>query len=197
MMGTRDTIWAELSGPLGKFIRRRVRDEHVAEDLLQDVMVKAQANIASAPEGERLGAWLFQIARNRVIDYYRSPKSRDVVGLGEEPAVGVEEEDADLTGELVGCLAPMIGKLPEPYREALVLADREGMTQGAVAERLGLSVPGAKSRVQRARRMLREMMVDCCAVETDRSGRVVDHHRTGKSEGYCGGAPGSCCDPGK
>lgn len=67
-MSAQNDVWAEVARPIGAFIRRRVRDAHAAEDLLQDVMVKAQTHIADAPEGERLAAWLYQIARNRVID---------------------------------------------------------------------------------------------------------------------------------
>ena len=194
-MPASETIWTELAPPLRKFIRRRVRDEHTAEDLLQDVLLKAQANLSTAPEGERLSAWLFQIARNTIIDHYRSPRSRTAAALEETNEPVTEADDDDLTGELSGCLRPMILKLPEPYRQALILADHDGLTQQAIAEQLGLSLPGVKSRVQRARRMLREMMIDCCAVKTDRSGRVVDHHATTKSRQYCGDAPGSCGDP--
>jgi RNA polymerase sigma-70 factor (ECF subfamily) len=193
-MSPRDTLWTDLAVPLRKFIRKRVRDAHTADDLLQDVLLKAQTNIANAPPAERIGAWLFQIARNTIIDHYRSPRSRPAVDETIDPPAPIDEVDEDLTHELSGCLAPMIDKLPEPYREALTLADREGLTQQAIAERLGLSLPGAKSRVQRSRKMLRDRMVDCCAVRLDRTGRVVDHHPTDKSQHYCGGAPGSCCD---
>jgi RNA polymerase sigma-70 factor (ECF subfamily) len=191
-----NAIWSDLAPPLRKFIRRRVRDEHTADDLLQDVLLKAQTNLAAAPPAERLSAWLFQIARNTIIDHYRSPQNRPSPATDEslDPPAPDDAPDDDLTHELTGCLAPMIDKLPEPYREALTLADRDGLTQQAIASRLGLSLPGAKSRVQRARKLLRDRMVDCCAVQLDRTGRVLDHHPTPKSKDYCGGAPGSCCD---
>lgn len=194
-MANNPEVWTEMAGPLKTFVRRRVRDEHAADDLVQDVLLKAQANIAGAPEGERLSAWLFQIARNTVIDYYRSARRRERSPEDGVVELATEEGEEDLTTDLTGCLRPMVEKLPEPYREALKLADQQGMTQQAIADRLGISLPGAKSRVQRARRMLREMMVDCCAVKTDRNGQIIDHRRTDRAGQYCGDEPGTCGDP--
>ena len=85
------------------------------------------------------------------------------------------EEDNRAQRELARCLLPLLDELPEPYREALRLTEFDGVTQREVASRLGLSLPGAKSRVQRARKMLREILLKCCQVELDRRGGVVDY----------------------
>ena len=69
----------------------------------------------------------------------------------------------------------MVESLPDDYRQALLLTEYEGLTQRELAERLGLSVSGAKSRVQRAREKLKEMLLDCCHFEFDRLGRVIDY----------------------
>ena len=58
---------------------------------------------------------------------------------------------------------------------ALVLTEFEGLTQVEMAEELGLSVSGAKSRVQRARAMLRDDLLECCHFEFDRLGHVIDY----------------------
>jgi RNA polymerase sigma-70 factor (ECF subfamily) len=81
--------------------------------------------------------------------------------------------------EMARCIAPMVRGLPGHYRQAIELTELEGMTQAAAAERLGLSVPGAKSRVQRGRARLRAMLVRCCEIETDRRGRVVTFEARG------------------
>src|SRR4051794_1628472 len=96
-MTTNAEFWAEMVEPLRRFIRRRVRDEHVAADLAQDVLLKAHTGLATAPEDGRLAAWLFQIARNTVIDFYRSPRSRGHVPLDdvdEPPSPAAEAEAA-------------------------------------------------------------------------------------------------------
>ena len=68
----------------------------------------------------------------------------------------------------------MIDALPEPYREAIILTELEGLTQKELGERLGISLSGAKSRVQRGREQLKQALVDCCKFEFDRRGRVID-----------------------
>ena len=70
----------------------------------------------------------------------------------------------------------MIAALPDPYREALILSEYQGLSQKDVADRLGISLSGAKSRVQRARRQLREMFLACCHFEMDRRGRILDYY---------------------
>lgn len=84
----------------------------------------------------------------------------------------------------------MVELLPKPYREAMRLADFEGLSQQEIADRMGISLSGAKSRVQRARQQLREMILDCCHVERDRRGNVVDYARTDQSSRYCGDRDG-------
>ena len=69
----------------------------------------------------------------------------------------------------------MVESLPADYREALILTEYEGLTQRALAERLGLSFSGAKSRVQRAREKLKAMLLDCCHFEFDRFGKIIDY----------------------
>jgi hypothetical protein len=68
----------------------------------------------------------------------------------------------------------MIETLPEKYRDALLLSEIQGLTQWETAERLSISHSAAKSRVQRGRDQLRELLLACCHVEFDRSGRVVE-----------------------
>ena len=68
----------------------------------------------------------------------------------------------------------MIEGLPDAYREAIVLTEFEGLTQKELADRLGISLSGAKSRVQRARGQLKQMLLGCCQFEFDRRGGIID-----------------------
>ena len=99
-------------------------------------------------------------------------------GLGADAA----GPTGDARAEMAHCIAPMVRGLPDTYRRAVELTELEGMSQPAAAERLGLSVPGAKSRVQRGRARLRAMLLRCCQIETDRRGRVVAFE-TGDGQG--------------
>ncbi|MGE5458424.1 MAG: sigma factor-like helix-turn-helix DNA-binding protein, partial [Methanococcaceae archaeon] len=74
----------------------------------------------------------------------------------------------------------MIEELPDIYREALILTEFEGMKQKQLAESLGLSLPGAKSRVQRAREQLKQLLLDCCNFELDHFGNIIDYNQRNK-----------------
>lgn len=96
------------------------------------------------------------------------------------------EPKRDHTAELAACLQPLIHNLPKIYQAALVLSELEGLPQKEVANRLGLSLSGAKSRVQRGREMLRRRLLDCCDIETGRGG-ILGYEPRNKNRGD------SCC----
>jgi len=75
---------------------------------------------------------------------------------------------------VAGAVSPTISTLPEPYREALVLTEFEGLTQKEMAERLGISLSGSKSRVQGGQEQLKQMLLERCDFEFDRLGRIID-----------------------
>ncbi len=79
----------------------------------------------------------------------------------------------------------MIDRLPPTYRDAILLSEINGRTQKEVARIHGISLSGAKSRVQRGRAMLKEMVLNCCQLEFDRNGQVVDYKRKTRSPGKC------------
>lgn len=184
MTTTRD-LWSEFSGRLRGFIAKRVRAEGDIEDILQEVFAKIHAGLRDLQEDERIEAWLFQIARRAIADHYRTRSGpRHVVELPAELAE--EESESDLTAEVASWLRPMMEILPEEDREAIRLADLEALPQKDLAARLGLSVTGAKSRVQRARKRLRAALLECCHLEMDRRGNAIDYRPKG------GGSCGSC-----
>jgi RNA polymerase sigma-70 factor (ECF subfamily) len=171
MTPTLDTIWAEFAAKLGQFIRARVADPAASEDILQDVFVKLQAKLGQLKDPAKLPSWLYLMTRNAIIDHYRAKKP--MVEVPETLPAPAPETDPELDG-LKAAFRRMIHSLPEPYREALVLTEFEGLTQQELAVRLGISLSGAKSRVQRARGQLRKMLLDCCRFEFDRRGQIIE-----------------------
>lgn len=173
----RDRLWQELTVDLQKFIGRRVTNTADAEDVLQETLVKIHRNLDRLAAGSNIYAWVYQVTRNAIVDYHR--KQQTNVSL--DSADNLPEDFAatatarDVLGEIADCLRPMVAQLPAGYREALVLADLEGVTQAEIATRLGLSLSGAKSRVQRAREQLKKILFECCQFEFDCRGKVVDY----------------------
>ena len=168
---TTDAIWMHLSCDLRRFIRRRVPDDHIADDLLQETFMRVHRNIGTLQEAERLAAWVYQIARNVVHDHHRrAPNS--TVALAD--AENVSDDNDSQTGcRRITWLDEMIQSLPEGYRQAVQMAEIEEHSQQAVADRLGLSLSGAKSRIQRGRAMLKDVLERCCSFEVDGRGRVL------------------------
>jgi RNA polymerase sigma-70 factor (ECF subfamily) len=168
-----ETVWADLGDTLKRFILARVRDEQAAEDILQDVFLKIHSSIGSLNEEHRLQAWVYQIARNAITDYYRKPHNGHE--LPDDLPVP-EEDDNEVERQLARSLRAMVELLPEEYREAVILDAFESLSQKEIADRLGLSLSGAKSRIQRGREKLRDLLLACCHFEFDQRGRVIDYY---------------------
>lgn len=181
---TRDN-WQVFDSNLRQFIKRRVQNEYDAEDILQDVLFKVHCNLSKLEDPDKLLPWIYQIARHGIVDYYRSRKiALPLSDLLENPA---GEAFADnFNEEITPCIKPIMEDLPERYRQALSLVYIEGMTQREVAENLGLSISGAKSRVQRGREKLKKKLLDCCRFEFDTTGNILDYQHKEQSCGYCG-----------
>lgn len=174
---TLERVWSEFNAPLEKYIRRRVEDADTAADLLQDVYVKIHHHLDDLREEDRLHAWIFGIARNAITDHYRTRRPVDGIDddLPDMSEDDLENETFDVEKRIARSLLRMINDLPEEYREALILTELDGLSQKELAERLGISLSGAKSRVQRGRKLLREMLLLCCHFHFDRLGAVLDY----------------------
>ncbi len=194
-------IWIQMHQRLLSYIRGRVSTPDDAEDILQDVFVRIHTKLGEVRDTENVTAWVYQITRNAITDYYRQRAAlggtltRSAEQIDECVAsVPAREAQAGIlrraSDEFAQCMEPMLGEVPEPYREAVTLTEVEGMTQKDAAEKLGVSVSGMKSRVQRGRGKLKDVILDCCEVELDRRGGLVDYRRR---------SPQACddCDPGR
>ncbi|MRH44492.1 RNA polymerase sigma factor SigZ [Aquibacillus halophilus] len=165
---------------LENFIKGKVSNSEDVADLLQDVFLKIHSKLGELKDEEKLQPWVYQIARNTITDYYRK-KSKDITknpkfiiesSLIEQDQQNVNENMNEIVSSW---LRELMDILPDKYREALLLSELGQLTQKDLAERLQISVPGAKSRVQRARKLLKEALLDCCHLEIDSSGNVIDY----------------------
>lgn len=181
---TVQSIWHEFHANLKSFILKRVGDAQVADDILQDVFIQVHRHLGSLRDEERLEAWLYQITRNAIADYYR--RQHITAPLEEEIPLAAEDETDEFRTALASSVHRMMEGLPEEYRAALILDTIEGVPQAEIAARLGISLSGAKSRVQRARAKLRDMLFECCHFEFDRVGKVIDYHPRDNCCPQCG-----------
>lgn len=161
--------WKRHETELRRFLRHRTHDDAEAEDLLQEVFLRAlrQKNGLCGIDNPR--AWLFHAARNLLIDRLRLAKEQ--VELPDELIAEVPDAPPPVDG-LVQCLPRVLAELSPTDREAILLCDIGGMPQRDFAKRLGLTLPAAKSRVQRARSRLKARMSEVCQVKYDGAGNV-------------------------
>jgi RNA polymerase sigma-70 factor (ECF subfamily) len=156
-----------------------VKDKDETNDIVQEVFVKAFIKIGSLKNPDKLLQWLFSIARNETNRYFNFKKKY-------QPATEENEttdEPVATTNGLESCIGHFIGELPEKYSTAVQLAELENITQYELAKRLTISYSGAKSRVQRGKAKLKEMLTQCCQIEHDIYGNIIDY--TPKQGGYC------------
>lgn len=181
-----EAVWELLSARLRAFIRSRVENEHVAEDILQETFLRIHQRLGTLADEERIEAWVYRIARNLLADHYRARGRRRDAPLEGEPLERLAEPDpSNQNAQVAGWLPAAIEELPERYREALRLFELEGVSQADIARRLGLSLSGAKSRVQRGREKLEQALERCCRFDVDRRGNVLSCEPKGPSCARC------------
>jgi RNA polymerase sigma-70 factor, ECF subfamily len=160
-------VWQQVHNGLRAFIAKRVSEETEIDDILQEVFLRIHRGLDGLKDPRRIVSWVYQITRHAIIDHYRASGRRLEMpaGLGADmelirtmaatPVIAEFKDSGEYRSELAGCLRPMIDQLNKEYREALMLVELEGLTQQAAAQRIGLSLSGMKSRVQRGRRQLK------------------------------------------
>jgi RNA polymerase sigma-70 factor (ECF subfamily) len=163
-------LWQEHKNQLRSFILKRVKDKDLTNDILQDVLIKVYKFCISKSGVKNIRSWLFQIAHNTIIDHYR--RQSKFTPLDNLPDIKNEDENlafADATHYIL----PMLQFLPDEYAIPLRLSDIDNMKQSEIAKKLNLTLSAAKSRIQRARQLLKAEFITCCNFETDSHGNII------------------------
>lgn len=136
-----------------------------AEDLTQDVFLKAWRRSDTFHSDSNVGTWLYAIARNTVMDAYRKRKVRSLMGLFKQRDDGETVEPADPDSgratdndELREVLRKTISRLDEPYRSILILREVEDLSYAEIADITGTPEGTLKSRLFHAKRILRDQL---------------------------------------
>lgn len=181
--------WAQHESELRQFLRRRAPPGSEPDDLLQEVFLRAMRQPQGLCGMANPRAWLFATARHLVIDRWRSGQTPlaedltldaltqgtvdDVLMMSVLTGMGAGPDEEPLPVDaLAQCLPRVLAELTDQDRDIIIQCDIQGMSQRDYAQLLGLSLPAAKSRLQRARRRLREQLVRGCQVSFDDDGQV-------------------------
>ena len=171
-----------------RFVDKRVPSSDV-DDVVQNVFLRVSRGLNQLHEDERAEAWILAIARKTIADFYRKRERQVPAALGRKLPESPDESavlpenlshypgEHDVHEEVLSWLRPMADEIAEPYRSALIKAYFEKVSQRELAQQLGLSESGLKSRVQRARKLLADVLQRCCEVEFGGEGRAVAFRR--------------------
>ena len=160
-----------------KFILAYVKDEWVADDLIQETFIKVQKNLKSVKDPAKLSSWIFRLAYNLCHDHYRQAKrsslnqrniQQEIVSFKE--AVVQKKLEQQQMGQ---CVQDKMDLLPPDYRSVLILSDIMAFSHKEIAEILKISVSNVKVRIHRARKKFRAILEDHCSFEVDERNVLV------------------------
>ena len=182
------TLWQSLADDLRSFFRRRLTDDALVDDLLQETFLRLHRNRQQLDDVQRMEAWIFRIARNLLTDHYRRrERSRMETGApAGEFADDEQREPVENENQQIGkWLQAAIEFLPPTYRDAIRMYEIESLSQREIADRLNLSLTATKSRIQRGRAKLKSLLDDCCSLEFDSHGNILDYQQRGPKHRIC------------
>ena len=160
------------------YVQSKVGNSAAADDLTQETFVKVGNALAKGTQPEHFRGWLFQIARNTIIDFVKEtrrfvPFEEANVTSKVEISDTFDPVDDEFRKRLFSYTLKVIETLPDEDREALTLTELDGLSREELAGELKISLSAAKSRVHRARTKLRKTVEECCRLVTDPYGRVI------------------------
>lgn len=167
-----NTIWIDLNEELYKFILGKIKDEQTSKDIHQEVFLKVQTKIHQLKHTSKLTSWVYQITRNAIIDYFRKVKYKNI-SINDFDIAETDTDNFDYSN-LTNCINQKIENLSSQHKEAIILTSFKNYSQKELAEHLKISYSGTKSRVQKAKEILKENILDCPNVESDRTGKLLD-----------------------
>ena len=162
------SLWSNYKNGLEFYILKKVKDKEIANDLVHEVLMKMYNACCSDKEIKNVRSWMYQIAHNTTVDFFKKENKF----TNEIPEL-FEEDDNNMYEDAQKLVKPLIQLLPEKYAVPLHLSDIEEMKQADVSKKLNLSLTATKSRIQRARKLLKEKIIACSILELDSKEKLI------------------------
>ncbi|NOH78216.1 RNA polymerase sigma factor SigZ [Vibrio sp. RE86] len=182
---TLEEVWGQYQKALKSFLHSKVSNPDDVDDLQQEILLKTHQNLSSVKDADSVKSWLFQLANRTIIDFYRkrARQQRDSELQAED--LWFEQEEATLEQEMAECIKPFVDALPSDQSSLIDAVDLQGESQKRLAEKVGVSYSTLKSRVQKGRLELRKLFEDCCTLQLDKHGNVMECEAKSNSCGRC------------
>lgn len=171
----------QLYKPLFFFIKKRINSKQDAEDLTQDVFLKLSKSKSN--NVKNIKSWVYTIAKNSIIDYYRKKKhyTEDIDSMEFQETL----LETEAINELSNCVLPFVNLLPADYQTIMKLSELENVSQKEIAKRLDLNYTTVRSKVQRGRLKLKNLIADCCTVIQGGKGGIIDYKKKNNCKEDC------------
>jgi RNA polymerase sigma-70 factor (ECF subfamily) len=161
-----------------KFITRLVKDEWIAEDLIQETFIRVQKNFQSVRDPSKISSWIFRIAYNLCQDHFKSNKKsplemETLPEVSREPLVQIQLQKELEQSQMGACVQEQMNLLPEQQRIVLILFDMMGFNHVEIAEILEITRENAKVRLHRARKALKAILKEKCTFQLDERNVLV------------------------
>lgn len=160
------TIWNNFNDELYFFILKKVKNQEATKDIFQNTFLKIHKNLSKLKKEEKVKAWIFQIARNEIVNYFN--KESIYVGVLE-----IETENSIQEYQEICCFDKFINDLPEIYKQVIELIYIEGQKQKDISKKLEISLESVKGRIKRAKDILKKNFNECCKYELDKNGKLI------------------------
>lgn len=167
-----EELYNEFRKPLLRFIQYKVSDSFVAEKILNDVFFKASNSIGTLKEQTKLQSWLYKIASNLIIDYYRKHKN-PVADFKDEINFDENIKDESILKDLSCCLDEILKQLPKSQESSLKAVYFDEQTQKEYALNNKLNLSSVKSDIRRGKSSVKEFFDKCCSFEKDKTDNIV------------------------
>ncbi|CAH6851686.1 RNA polymerase sigma factor SigZ [Vibrio chagasii] len=171
-----EQVWAEYQQTLKAFLHSKVSNSADVDDLLQEILIKTFQNLHKVQDASSVKSWLFQLANNTIIDFYRkhARQQRDSKIGADDLWFADLDHNEEFKQNLSLCIEPFIQALPEQSAALLLAVDIKGQSQKEIAEAQNISYSTVKSRVQKSRGDLKNLFEQCCNLSLDKQGNVID-----------------------
>ena len=180
-----EQVWTEYQQALKSFLYSKVSNHADVDDLLQEILLKTYHNLSSVNKADSVKSWLFQVANRTIIDFYRQRAREQRDGELNEEDLWFEQADANLDQQLAQCVRPFINALPQQQSQLMEAVELNGQSQKQIAEKVGVSYSTLKSRVQKGRLELKKLFEDCCTLQLDKRGNLLDCEKKSNGCNHC------------
>ncbi len=159
-------IWNWFNEQIYFFILKRVKNKNAANDIFQNTFLKIHRNLNQVNEEEKIKAWVFQIARNEIANYFnQEAKYKEILDPDQKNAVPEYQH--------ICCFDKFINNLPETYKDVIEQVYINGKKQSEVAKEMDISLANVKARIRRAKTILKKNFNECCKYEFDEKGNLI------------------------